>query len=130
DPALSLARREQFFERDDRSFPRSWQAGSLWWYAALLLESVGRIHDARINLERAVSLNPFDVAAHLESALLAGWLGNIDRGRDRFEEMGRRSPNFGVDYLRIEKEWWSGDPDIAKSIHTSINLRGRENMPA
>ena len=91
DPELSLARREQFLKQDDQSFPRNWRSGSLWFYATLL-ESVGRIHDARAHLERAASLDPFNFSAHTESAFLAGWLGNIEAARDRFKGLREEHP--------------------------------------
>jgi hypothetical protein len=84
---------------------------------------------ARAVLERAASLDPFDIEAHIDSGLLAAWLGNIEVARDRFQELRARAPLFGVAHVALLTELWFGDPSVAKSMLAQIDPQGRRNLP-
>ncbi|HUL64632.1 MAG TPA: toll/interleukin-1 receptor domain-containing protein [Burkholderiaceae bacterium] len=121
DPAVGLAVREKYLQQSvEREGLESFSFGM----EATLLEIVGRIREAHIVFGRAVSANPIDPTPRLEAAFLAAWLGNIEIARHEFDEMRKRTPDFGVDIYQLWTEMWFGDGAIAKAIHERIKEQG------
>jgi tetratricopeptide (TPR) repeat protein len=123
DPAVGLAVRERFLLQAVASKDEIQHAPALSAYG-YLLESVGRIREARVAFERAAKENPLDQRPRLESAFLAAWLGNIEEARHISDEMRGRAPDFDVDTNRVWTEMWFGDGAIAKGILNRIKVEG------
>ncbi len=105
--------------------PRAFSASDLRFAAASCrAASVGRVREARIINERAVSANPLDRQPQVASAFLAAWLGNLEAARHQFDNLQGKARDFDVDFYRFWDELWFGDPAIAKAIHERIKGEG------
>lgn len=121
DPAVDLAQREKYLRQ---SLEGEYLKSLSFAMQACLLETVGRIREARIAFERAANENPLDANARLRAAILAAWLGSIAIARHEFDEMRKKTPDFGVDFSQWWTESWFGDGAIPKALYDRIKEQG------
>ncbi len=122
DPAVGLLARDELLRKAIMQ-PGSGYALVVY---AWMLETVGRIHDAHINMERAVNENPLDMRARNESAYLAAWLGDVNRARREWDAMrGQQVADADIDQIRFVVELERGDQTVAKQLRERLRLTGR-----
>jgi hypothetical protein len=118
DPAVGLGQREKMLQQSILGEGES-IAGPVYalFQHGVLLESVGRIRDAQVAIERAVKQDPLDMQFRSEAAFIAGWLGNMEVARRAIDDVREKViATAGLDSLRLSTELWFGDPALARSV--------------